>query len=96
VTAVGVLAHFEAKPDTELRMAEFFEGGLSIVEGQPPSTRWFAFRVGPTTYGAFAYFDNEADREALLAAGGPVSSARNAELFAAPPVFEKIDILQAR
>jgi hypothetical protein len=96
MAAVGVLAHFEAKPNTEQEMAEFFRGGLRIVDGQPATTRWFAFRIGPTSYGAFAYFDNEADREVLLSTGGPVSSARNAKLFAEAPVFQKIDILEAR
>jgi hypothetical protein len=96
MTAVGVLAHFEAKPDTEQQMAEFFEGGRSIVDGLPGTTQWFAFRIRPTSYGAFAYFDNEADREALLSTGGPVASARDAELFAQTPVFEKVDVLEAR
>jgi hypothetical protein len=96
VRAVGVLARLEAKPDTEQEMAEFFQDGLTIVAGQPATTRWFAFRVGPTVYGACAYFDNEADREVLLSTGGTVSSARSAELFAEAPVFQKIDILEAQ
>jgi hypothetical protein len=52
--------------------------------------------MGPTSYGAFAAFATEADREALLSAGGPKLSAEFARLFAQPPSFEKVDVLQAR
>ena len=96
MVTVGVIARFEAKPETEKEMERFFRNGLSIVEGQPSTTMWFAFRTGPASYGAFAAFETEADREALLSAGGPKLSAEFAKLFASPPSFEKANILQAR
>lgn len=71
MAVVGVLARFEALPDTDAEIRQFFADGLQIVEQQPASTRWFAFRVGPTSYGAFATFESEDDRAALLAAGAP-------------------------
>jgi hypothetical protein len=95
VTA-GVIARFEAKPGTHAEMERFFHNGLSIVERQPSTTMWFAFRTGPTSYGAFAAFETDADREALLSAGGPKLSAEFANLFARPPSFEKVDVLEAR
>jgi hypothetical protein len=96
MVTVGVIARFEAKPGTEAEMERFFHSGLAIVEQQPATTMWFAFRTGPTSYGAFAAFVTEADREALLAAGGPKMSKASADLFAQPPSFEKVDLLQAR
>ena len=96
MVTVGVVARFEAKSGTHAEMERFFRNGLSVVEGQPPTTMWFAFRMGPTSYGAFAAFATEADREALLSAGGPKLSAEFARLFAQPPSFEKVDVLQAR
>src|SRR5438105_2279400 len=93
---VGVVARFEAKPGTHEEMERFFRGGLAIVEEQPSTTVWFAFRTGPTSYGAFAAFETDAHREALLSAGGPKLSAEFSGLFANPPSFEKADILQAR
>jgi len=93
---VGVIAHFEAKPGYDARMEQFFREGVQIVEMQPVTTKWFAFRISPTSYGAFAVFDSEADREALLAAGGPKLSIAYKDVFAAPPSFEKIDILESR
>jgi hypothetical protein len=93
---VGVLARFAVKADSESDVKAFFEEGLAIVEEQPPSTTWFAFRLDETTYGAFAAFASEEDRAALLSSGGPVSSQKHAELFIRPPTFEMVDLLEAR
>jgi hypothetical protein len=93
---VAVLARFEAKPGNDASIQRFFDSGLAIVEGQPSTTMWIAFRIGPTIYGAFAAFANETDRDALLAAGGPKLSREFAELFERPPTFEKADVLKAR
>jgi hypothetical protein len=96
MASVGVLARFEFTTDAASTAAEFFENGRLVVEGQPESTRWYAFQLTPTTFGAFAVFATEADRDALLAAGGPRASRAQADLFAQPPSFEKVDIVAAR
>lgn len=96
MATVGVLARFEFKIEATGAAEEFFESGREIVEGQPSSTRWYAFRISPTTYGAFAVFETEADRDSLLAAGGPKASRSNEDLFAQLPSFEKVDIVAAR
>jgi hypothetical protein len=93
---VGVLARFEVKPGSDPEVKEFFKQGRTIVEGQPPSTTWFAFRIDQTTYGAFAAFASEEDRAALISTGGPVSSQTHAELFTGPPTFEMVDLLEVR
>jgi hypothetical protein len=93
---VGVFARFITHPGLDSEVEAFFKEGLAVVEQQPASTSWFAFRLGPTTYGAFATFANEEDRTALLSTGGPVSATRHSELFAQPPTFEKFDVLEAR
>ena len=59
MVTVGVIARFEAKPGTQAEMEHFFRSGLSIVERQPSTTVWFAFRTGPTSYGAFAAFETD-------------------------------------
>ncbi len=96
LVTVGVVARFEARAGSDADMERFFRAGLSIVQTQPGGTLWFAFRIGPTSYGAFAAFESVADRDALLAAGGPKLSAQFAGLFVAPPTFEKVDIVAAR
>jgi hypothetical protein len=96
MATVGVLARFEFKIEAAAAAEEFFESGRLVVEGQPTSTRWYAFRISPTTFGAFAVFATEADRDALLAAGGPRASRANEDLFTQLPSFEKVDIVAAR
>jgi hypothetical protein len=93
---VGVLARFGVKAGLDTDVKQFFENGRVIVEGQPPSTNWFAFRIDQTTYGAFAAFASEDDRTALLSTGGPVSSQTHADLFTGPPTFEMVDLLEVR
>ncbi len=96
MVTVGLLARFEAKPGNEAAVERFFQEGLPIVQRQPASTAWFAFRLGPTTFGAFAAFANEEERLALLSVGGPVLAERHSELFAQPPTFQKVDVLAAK
>ncbi len=96
MATVGVLAHFTFKAGKEAAAQQFFDRGKLTVEDQPASTRWYAFRVGLNTYGAFAVFASDEDREALLSSGGPKASQANAELFATAPSFQKVDILAAR
>ncbi len=93
---VGVLAQFVAKPGHEPEMAAFFKEGLPLVEAQPPTTVWFAFQANATTYGAFAAFATIEDRDALLASGGPQLSQKYQHLFAAPPRFDLVDVLETR
>jgi hypothetical protein len=62
---VGALARFEAKPGNEADVERFFQEGLLIVQRQPASIAWYAFRLGPTTFGAFAAFANEEERSSL-------------------------------
>jgi hypothetical protein len=96
VATVGVLAQFEFKPGNEEFAEQFFTDGKLLVEHQPATTMWFAFQLAPNEYGAFAAFANEADRDALLAAGGPKLAAENRARFSQPPTFEKVDILATR
>jgi hypothetical protein len=93
---LGVLARFEFRPDHDQEIAQFFAEGRAIVTTQSRQTAWYAFRLSATTYGAFAAFTSEADRDALLSAGGPTLSASVAHLFAQPPTFDKIDIVESR
>jgi len=95
VVTVGVLARFEFKIDDESAAELFFSGGQPIVDRQPAATVWFAYRLAPGVYGAFAAFANDEDRQALLSSGGPREAAANAGLFARPPSFELVDIIRA-
>jgi len=87
----------QAKPGKEKEVEEFLLGGLSLVEAEPGTTAWFALRLGPSTFGIFDAFPDEASRDAHLA--GKVAAALMAkapDLFASAPSINKLDVLAAR
>jgi quinol monooxygenase YgiN len=94
---VALLVRLEAKPGKEVAVEEFIRSGLPIVEEEPATIAWFGIRLGPTTFGIFDAFPDEAGRQAHLA--GRVAAALMAkapELLAQPPIIEKVDILAAK
>ncbi len=94
---VALLVRLEAKPGKEAEVESFLNSGLALVEAEPATIAWFALRMGPTTFGIFDAFPDEAGRQAHLA--GKVAAAlmaQAAELFAQPPAIEKIDVLAAK
>ena len=93
----ALLVRLEAKPGQEQAVAEFLRGGLAIVEEEPATTTWFAIQMGPSTFGIFDAFPDEAGRQAHL--NGQVAAAlmaRADELFSTPPAIEQIDVLAAK
>ncbi len=94
---VGLLVRLEAKPGKEQDVANFLRGGLAIVEEEPGTVTWYATQLGPSTFGIFDTFADDAGRQAHLA--GRVAAAlmaSAAELLAQPPSIEKVDILAAK
>jgi quinol monooxygenase YgiN len=94
---VALLVRLEAKPGKEAAVEEFLRAGLPIVQDEPATTAWFGIRLGPTTFGIFDAFPDEAGRQAHLS--GRVAAALMAkapELFAKPPAIEKVDVLAAK
>ena len=97
MVSVALFVRLEAKAGKEKEVEEFLRGGLPIVQEEPATTAWFGLRLGPTTFGIFDVFPDEAGRQAHLA--GRVAAAlmaRASELFAQPPVIEKLDVLAAK
>lgn len=94
---VALLVRLEAKPGKEAEVAHFLEGGLPLVEQEPATTAWFGIRLGPSTFGIFDAFPDEAGRQAHLS--GRVAAALMAkapEILASPPSIEKVDVLAAK
>ena len=95
--AVGLLVRLEVKPGKEAEVEHFLRDGLPIVQEEPATTAWFALRLGPSTFGIFDAFPDEAGRQAHLT--GRVAAALMAkagELFAKAPMIEKVDVLAAK
>lgn len=92
-----LLVRLEAKPDKEAEVETFLRGGLSIVQEEPATTAWFAIRMGPSMFGIFDAFPDDAGRQAHLS--GRVAAAFMAEaseLLAQPPAIEKVDVLAVK
>ena len=97
MVTVALLVRLEAKSGRESEVEEFLRGGLALVEAEPATTVWFGIRLGPSTFGIFDAFPDEAGRTAHLT--GRVAAAlgeKASELFAKPPTIERVDVLAAK
>ncbi len=93
----ALYVRLEAKPGKEREVADFLRAGLPLVEEEPATTAWFGIQMGPTTFGIFDAFPDEAGREAHLS--GKVAAALMAkapDLLADPPKIQKVDVLAAK
>jgi quinol monooxygenase YgiN len=94
---VGLFVRLESKPGREEEVEEFLRGGLAVVQEEPATVAWFAFRLGPSTFGIFDVFPDEDGRQAHLS--GRVAAAlmaRAPELLARPPAIDKVDVLAVK
>ena len=94
---VGLLVRLQAKPGKEAEVASFLESGLALANQEAATVVWFALRLGPSTFGIFDAFPDEAGRKAHL--GGPIAEAlmaKAADLLAEPPKIEQVDVLAAK
>ena len=94
---VALFVRMEAKPGKEADVESFLMGSLAVVEGEPATIAWFGLRLGPSTFGIFDAFPDEAGRQTHLS--GQVAAAlmeKAPELFAGPPVIDKLDVLAAK
>jgi quinol monooxygenase YgiN len=94
---VALFVRLEAKPGKEKEVENFLLSGLPVVQAEPSTTVWFGLRLGPSTFGIFDAFPDEAGRQAHLS--GQVAAALMAkagELLARPPSIEKVDVLAAK
>ena len=94
---VGLFVRLEAKPGKEQAVADFLRGGLALVEQEPETATWYGIQLGPSTFGIFDTFPDEAGRKAHL--GGKVAEALFAhapDLLAAEPTIEMVDVLASK
>jgi len=94
--SVGLLVRFEALPGKEQEVADFLRQGLALVEQEPDTVRWFGVRFGPSSFGIFDAFPDDAGRQAHL--DGKVAEALKAQVgtLFGEPTFEPADVLAER
>jgi quinol monooxygenase YgiN len=94
---LSLFVRLEAKPGKEAEVAAFLNQGLELARQEPRTEVWFALRLGPSTFGVFDAFADEAGRQAHL--NGPIAQALMAQaphLLASPPVIERVEVLGAK
>jgi len=94
---LALLVRLQAKKGKEAEVEKFLSDALSLAEKEPSTNTWYAFRMGPSTYGIFDTFPDDEGRQAHLE--GKVAKAlqeKASELFSQPPTIEKLDILATK
>src|SRR3954451_16073457 len=94
---VALYVRLEAKPGKEQEVADFLRSGLPLAEEEPATTAWFALQMGPSTFGIFDAFPDDAGRQAHLS--GRIAAAliaKASDLLSEPPAIQKVDILAAK
>ena len=93
----ALFVRLEAKPGKEKDVAQFLQAGVGMAQQEAGTPVWFALQIGPSTFGVFDAFYDEAGRQAHL--NGSIAQALGANaphLLAQPPSIERIDILGAK
>lgn len=93
----ALLVTMDAKPGKEAEVEAFLRSGQPLVENEPGTIAWFGVRMGPSTFGIFDVFRDEAGRDAHLS--GLVAAAlmeQAPDLFASSPRIDKLDVLAAK
>jgi quinol monooxygenase YgiN len=91
---LGILARLEAKPGRESDVEKLLAGALPLAVAEAGTQTWFAWRMGPSTFGVFDTFEDEDGRQAHLS--GEIAKALMAnadELLSQPPDIQPIDLL---
>ena len=97
MVTVGLLVRLEAKPGKEQVVADFLKSALPLAQNEPATVTWYTVQLGPSTFGIFDTFPDDAGRQAHL--NGPIAAAlmaNAADLLASDPVIEMVDILAAK
>jgi quinol monooxygenase YgiN len=93
----GLLARLEAKPGQEAQVEALLAGALPLAQAEAATRTWYAFRLGPSTFGIFDTFDDDTGRQAHLQGEIAQALMANADrLLATPPQIDKVDLLAAK
>jgi len=97
MTKLALFVRLEAKPGQEAALADFLASALPLANAESGTTAWFALKFGPSTFGVFDAFADEAGRQAHL--NGQIAAAlmaNAATLLSSPPNIEKVELLAAK
>lgn len=89
----ALLVRLEALPGKEDDVRAFLEQGLSIVEGEAKTVRWFGVQFGPSTFGVFDAFPDDDGREAHLSGGVGRALGESVGVLFGQPTIEYLDVI---
>jgi quinol monooxygenase YgiN len=93
----GILALLEARSGKGDDLGAFVENGRAIAAAEEGTVTWYAFRLGPTSYGIFDTFETEDARTAHLEGEIPKALASVApELLAREPDIRMVDLVAVK
>jgi quinol monooxygenase YgiN len=94
---LALLALLHAKPGKEAAVEAFLKSAQPLALEETGTITWYAFKVGPSQFGIFDTFTDEAGRTGHLT--GQIAKALMAqaeELFDPLPQIEKLEILASK
>lgn len=94
---LALIAHLEAKTGKEAEVQDMLTSALALAQAESGTRTWYAFKLGPSTFGIFDSFDDEAGRQAHL--DGEIAKAlmgKADELLVRPPQIDKADVLASK
>jgi len=90
---LALLVRLEARHGKEADVENFLKSGLALVKDEPETRSWYPIKLGPSTFGIFNTYTDEADRDAHLSGKVTEALMTYAEsLIGSSPAVEKTHI----
>ena len=89
----AVLVRLQALPGRDDDVRRFLDQGLSIVEGEPKTVRWFGVQFGPSSFGIFDAFPDEDGRQAHLSGEVAKALGEKTGVLFEQPTIEQLDVV---
>jgi hypothetical protein len=96
MTTEGLLFRLEADWDKEDDLAQFLETELPALMDGLPLTGWYSIRFGPTSFGVFDAFSDEAAERGHVGDRIAAALKERSDLLKSPPAVESFDVLAPR
>ncbi|MBA3647235.1 MAG: antibiotic biosynthesis monooxygenase [Chitinophagales bacterium] len=84
----------QAKAGKESDVEQFLKSGLELVQQEPKTNQWFAFKTTDGKYDIFDTLNDEKGRDAHLTGAVAIAlKAKASELFSTPSQIEKVNLI---
>ena len=97
MVTTGLIVRLHAQRGKEQELAAFLRDAVPLVEDEPQTLAWFAFRTGASSFAIVDVFPDAAGRQAHL--DGPVAAAqieKAPELLTAAPQIHHVEVIAAK